>query len=121
MHAIRRELGDRCLSLSRFVSTLDCRCSARSPRTSSKVSKPEFCATMHEICRQSASIDPNIKPHKIREGSFSGRQDGNDSVANEVEKLLGRTADGLLAEDRREALVLLSELLQSNEQVRPFR
>lgn len=46
-----------------------------------------------------------------------GRQDGEESISNEVEKLLGRTADGLLAEDRREALVLLSELLQSNEQV----
>lgn len=34
-----------------------------------------------------------------------------------MEQLLGRAADGLLAEDRREALTLLSDLLQSDEQV----
>ena len=49
----------------------------------------------------------------------AGRHTGDDSIADEVEKLLSRTADGLLVEDRRDALVLLSELLQSNEQVSP--
>jgi len=50
----------------------------------------------------------------------AGRQESADSVANEVEKLLGRLADGLLSQDRQEAVMLLSELLQSNDQVSPL-
>lgn len=46
-----------------------------------------------------------------------GRQEDEKSTTEEVEKLLERIRDGLLPEDRREALELLSEILQSNGQV----
>ena len=42
---------------------------------------------------------------------------GADHTSLEVERLLGRVADGVVVEDRREALAILSELLHNNIQV----
>ena len=62
-----------------------------------------------------AVLGKTSDPH--RAVACAGRQESADSVAAEVEKLLGRLADGLLLQDRQEAVVLLCELLQNNEQV----
>lgn len=42
---------------------------------------------------------------------------GADNLGAKVETLLARAADGVLVQDRSEALASLSELLQRNEQV----
>ena len=49
--------------------------------------------------------------------SSEGRQEGEKSIADEVEKLLGQISDDVLPENRREALMLLSEVLQGDGQV----